>query len=39
MENVLQAKFFYKEKGKWVTAKELARSGMDDVLKTFPSLP
>jgi hypothetical protein len=38
MEDVLQAKYFYQEKGRWVTAEELARSGMDEVLKTFPGL-
>jgi len=38
LEDVLQAKYFYKEKGRWVTAEELARSGMDEVLKTFPGL-
>ncbi len=38
MENLLQIASFYKEGGKWVTAKELATEGMDEVLKDFPGL-
>jgi hypothetical protein len=38
MENLLQIASFYKEGGKWVTAKELAAEGMDEVLKDFPGV-
>ena len=38
MENILQAPAFYREKGRWVTAEELAGEGMEQVLKTFPGL-
>jgi hypothetical protein len=38
MENLLQVASFLKEGGKWVTAKELAAEGMDDVLKDFPGV-
>jgi hypothetical protein len=38
MENLLQIASFIKEGGKWVTAKELAAEGMDDVLKDFPGI-
>jgi len=39
MENLLQiVTFFYREGGRWVTAKELAAEGMDEVLKDFPGL-
>jgi len=37
-ENLLQISTFIKEGGKWVTAKELAAEGMDEVLKDFPGL-
>ncbi|PKN19927.1 MAG: hypothetical protein CVU71_06055 [Deltaproteobacteria bacterium HGW-Deltaproteobacteria-6] len=36
MEDVLQAPSFFKGGAKWVTARELARIGIDDVFKTFP---
>lgn len=39
MENILQISSFFKEGGKWVTAKELAEEGMEEVLKKFPGLP
>ncbi|HET6459266.1 MAG TPA: hypothetical protein VFG29_00620 [Syntrophales bacterium] len=38
MENLLQIASFLKSGGKWVTAKELAAEGMDDVLKDFPGV-
>jgi hypothetical protein len=38
MENLLQIGSFLKEGGKWVTAKELAAEGMDEVLKDFPGV-
>jgi len=38
MENILQIASFLKEGGKWVTAKELAAEGMDEVLKDFPGI-
>jgi hypothetical protein len=39
MENLLQVLSFYREKGRWVTAEELAEEGLEQVLKTFPGLP
>lgn len=39
MENLLQAPSFYREKGRWVTAEELAQEGLEQMLKTFPGLP
>jgi hypothetical protein len=38
MENILQISSFYKERGRWVTAKELATEGIDEVLKRFPGM-
>jgi len=38
MEDMLQISSFFKERGRWVTAKELATEGMDEVLKGFPGL-
>ena len=38
MEDLLQILFFYREKGRWVTAEELAEEGLEKVLKTFPGL-
>ena len=38
MENLLQLTAFYRERGRWVTAEELAEEGMEEVLKTFPGL-
>jgi hypothetical protein len=38
MENILQAPAFYREKGRWVTAEELAAEGLEQVLKSFPGL-
>lgn len=39
MENLLQAPSFYRERGRWLTAAELADVGLSQVLKTFPGLP
>ena len=39
MENLLQLTSFYREKGRWVTAEELARGGLEKILETFPGLP
>jgi hypothetical protein len=39
MENLLQVASFFREKGRWVTAEELAAVGMKEVLKSFPGLP
>lgn len=39
MENLLQAPSFYREKGRWVTAEELAEEGLEQMLSTFPGLP
>jgi TolB-like protein len=36
MENVFQLPFFYKEKGRWLTAEELTEEGIREILKTFP---
>jgi hypothetical protein len=38
MENILQLSSFFRQKGRWATAKELAEEGMDEILKTFPGL-
>lgn len=37
-ENIFQFSSFYKQKGRWATAEELAEEGMDEILKTFPGL-
>jgi hypothetical protein len=39
MENLLQFASFFRGKGKWVTAEELAGEGVEEVLKTFPATP
>jgi hypothetical protein len=39
MEDLLQISSFFREKGRWVTAEELAAEGLQEVLKTFPGLP
>ncbi|SEL93199.1 Peptidoglycan-synthase activator LpoB [Syntrophus gentianae] len=36
MENVFQASAFYKEKGRWLTARELIDEGVSGMLETFP---
>jgi len=39
MEDMLGASYFIKDRGRWITAKELAAQGMNDTLKRFPGLP
>ncbi len=39
MEDLLQIAAFLRQKGRWVTAAELAEEGMEEVLRTFPVLP
>jgi hypothetical protein len=39
MENLLQISYFFREKGRWVTAEELAAEGVKEILKSFPGLP
>jgi hypothetical protein len=39
MEDLLQILSFYREKGRWVRAEELAEEGVEQVLKTLPGLP
>jgi hypothetical protein len=36
MENIFQIASFVKERGQWVTAKELATEGIDAILEKFP---
>jgi hypothetical protein len=38
MENMFQISSFFKEGGRWLTAKELATEGIDEMLKEFPGL-
>lgn len=38
MEDVFQIASFYKGGGKWLTARELAKQGMNQIFKTFPNL-
>lgn len=37
MEDVFQANSFFKGGGKWLTASQLAKQGIDEIFKTFPS--
>jgi len=39
MEDMLRISFFFKERGRWLTAEELAGAGMEETLKTFPAAP
>jgi hypothetical protein len=39
MENMFRASYLVKDRGRWITAKELAKEGMEDTLKKFPGLP
>jgi hypothetical protein len=39
MEDLLQIASFYRGKGRWVTAGELAQEGVSQVLKSFPGIP
>ena len=36
MENILHLSAFFKERGQWVTARELTKEGVSEILKTFP---
>lgn len=36
MEDVFQVSSFFKGGGKWLTASQLAKQGIDEILKTFP---
>lgn len=36
MEDVFQMSSFFKGGGKWLTARQLAEQGMEDIFKTFP---
>lgn len=38
MENLYRASYFVKERGRWITATELAAEGMEDVLTKFPGM-
>ncbi|MDQ5985383.1 MAG: hypothetical protein CSYNP_01093 [Syntrophus sp. SKADARSKE-3] len=38
MENMYSASYFVKDRGRWITARELASQGMEDTLKKFPGL-
>ena len=39
MEDLSQIAAFFRGKGRWVTAEELAEEGLEQVLTTFPGLP
>lgn len=36
MENIFHLSAFFKERGRWVTARELTEEGVSEILKTFP---
>jgi len=36
MENIFQISSFIKERGRWVTARELSDEGLDKMMETFP---
>lgn len=36
MENLFNFRFFVKDKGRWITAKELAEEGVDQIMQNFP---
>jgi hypothetical protein len=36
MENLFHFRFFVKEKGRWVTARELAEEGIEQIMQNFP---
>jgi hypothetical protein len=38
MENVLGVSYFIKDKGRWLTAQELAMEGMEDTIRRFPGV-
>ncbi len=37
MEDLFQISSFYKGGGKWITAQQLSKQGMDEIFATFPS--
>lgn len=39
LEDVFQWPSFYREGGRWITARDLAAQGMEGMLKTFPGMP
>ncbi|MDX9746376.1 MAG: hypothetical protein WCX84_01780 [Syntrophales bacterium] len=36
MENLFNFRFFVKDRGRWITARELAEEGIDQVMQNFP---
>jgi len=38
-EDLLQISWFFRERGRWVTATAFADEGMEELLKTFPGMP
>lgn len=36
MENVLRASYFFKDRGRWISARELAAEGVEEMLRRFP---
>ena len=38
MENVLGVSYFLKDRGRWLTAQELAKEGMEDTIRRFPGV-
>jgi hypothetical protein len=38
MDDLFQLSSFFRQKGRWATAEELAGEGMEDLLRTFPGL-
>jgi hypothetical protein len=36
MEDVFQVSSFFKGGGKWLTARQLSKQGMDEIFETFP---
>ena len=36
MEDVFQISSFFKGGGKWLTARQLSKQGMDEIFETFP---
>lgn len=37
MENLFNFRFFVKDKGRWITARELAAEGVDEIMQNFPA--
>ncbi|MDI6725732.1 MAG: hypothetical protein QMD32_02120 [Smithellaceae bacterium] len=36
LENLLDISSFYRQRGRWVTARELAEEGMEDIMQRIP---